>query len=86
MNPRVDNLCFRRRTADVVSAGVETSNEETSNTITTSTLGEGEGRSNRISDEEFRELVTNLKPDENTEEKGINITTVIIVTVNVSSL
>lgn len=66
----LDNLFFRRISADVVTAGVESSNTETPNTGTRSRLGEGEGRRNPVSDDEFRERSNNLKPDENTDENG----------------
>ncbi|XP_068710899.1 protein-glutamine gamma-glutamyltransferase K-like [Montipora foliosa] len=58
-----------RTTADTVSAGVETSNgESTSNTCNRSRLGEGEGRRNPVSDADFRNNSINLKPDVNSTE------------------
>ena len=85
----LDNLFFRRISADVVTAGLESPpDKETSNAGNRSRLGEGEGRRNPVSDDEFREKSNNLKPDENTDgsENGTKKALVSVFYYNKSKL
>lgn len=58
---------FRRITDDTVHSS---DRELTSNTSNRSRLGEGEGRRNPVSDEDFRENLVSLKPNAMTIENG----------------